>query len=102
MKGDRYYIDELVKIKLNTVNVLKKMNDSYPTSTSDYDKLFLFDLSKEIFTKKELRACGKCRSLMKLNRVKLKFIKEIFCERVRTVDRFRKFKELIVEIGLSI
>lgn len=79
------------------------MNDSYPSSTEDYDKVFLLDLLKAVFPKKELVSCGKKRSLMELNRSKRQFAKDIFLERVGNDNkRYKKFKEFVIEIGQSI
>lgn len=74
-KGDRLYLHETVKIKLSTVECLKKMNSTFPKTSCDYDEEFLFHLLKEVFTKNELRLCGKSSSLRTLKAEKLKLTK---------------------------
>lgn len=74
-KGDRLYLDHTVKIKLSTVDFLKRMNSTYPKTTSDFDREFLWNLLKGVFTKDELKACGNASSLLGLKRDKLKLVK---------------------------
>lgn len=74
-KGDRYYLGEEVKLSLNLVNVLKKMNSNYPESSADFDMGFITRLLGGIFRKGELEKCAKLSSLKSLNRPKLTFAK---------------------------
>lgn len=74
-KGDRFYLDKDVKISLGVVNILKKMNMSYPKTSSDFDGEFLQHLLKSVFNEKELLECSSASSLKKLNGPKLKLAK---------------------------
>lgn len=74
-KGDRLYFDNTVKIKLGTVELLKGMSSTYPRSTSDFGSEFLLHLLKAVFTKNELRLCGKSSSLRKLKNDKRNLVK---------------------------
>lgn len=74
-RGDRYYNDDEIKLSLHSVTVLKAMNSTYPNSSRDFDKDFLFHLLREVFTREELVDCAKSSTLLKLNRPKLKFVK---------------------------
>lgn len=69
------YLDHTVKIKLRTVDLLKKMNSTYPKATSDFDKDFLWCLLNGVFTKDELKLCGNASSLRTLKPDKLKLVK---------------------------
>lgn len=51
------------------------MNDSYPSSTADYDFAFLCPFLRSIFKTDELKQCGKTGLIKHLNREKLKFAK---------------------------
>lgn len=73
-KGDRFYLDE-VKIELSTVQLLKKMNSTYPKTSSDFDRVFLSHLLEEVFTKDELKQMGKSSTLRNLKPDKLKLTK---------------------------
>lgn len=76
--GDRYYLGDSLKLKSNLIEVLKKMNSTYPSSTIDYDKLFLFDLLQAVFTKADLKKCGLRGTIQHLDRGKLKFVKGFY------------------------
>lgn len=54
------------------------MNDSYPSSTDQYDFAFLNPLIKSAFERDELIECGKTKYIINLNRSKLKFAKAKF------------------------
>lgn len=122
-------MDDRIKLKAHTIAVLKRMNNTYPSTTVDYDKLFLFDLLRAVFTKSDLFKCGTQCSLQHLNRPKLKFAKgffvyspfhtlftylyykicfsfnitAVFSERVNADKiRFDDFKKYTIEIGQSI
>lgn len=51
------------------------MNESYPTSTVDYDCAFLSPVLRSIFKRNELKQCGETGLIKHLNREKLKFAK---------------------------
>lgn len=68
---------ETIKLRWKTVDALRKMNSSYPSSTVDYDDIFLRMLLEEVFTKNELRLCGEEKKISSLNEVKRKFVKGI-------------------------
>lgn len=51
------------------------MNSTYPKTTSDFDKEFLWYLLNGVFTKAELKLCGNASSLRTLKPDKLKFVK---------------------------
>lgn len=70
-------MDNTVKLKASTMDVLKKMNNTYPSTTVDYDKLFLFDLLRAVFTENDLLECGTKHTIQHLNRPKLKFVKGV-------------------------
>lgn len=69
----------MLKLKLKLVQELKKMNTTYPTSTGDYDFIFLKQLACSVFKKEELKKCGKSEVLTPLNRCHLKFVKGNIC-----------------------
>lgn len=68
---------ETVKLRWKTVDALRKMNSTYPSSTGDYDGIFLNMLLEEVFTKNEIRLCGKEKKISSLDVVKRKFVKGI-------------------------
>lgn len=74
-KGDRYYLDGEVKIKLHTLQRLKKMNSTYPKTSADFDEEFLSILLQAIFGKEALLQCGQHNSLKHFNRPKLQLAK---------------------------
>lgn len=49
------------------------MNANYPTSTSDYDSVFLQQLLSAVFKKADLKQCGETEKINKLDRSKLNF-----------------------------
>lgn len=51
------------------------MNQSYPTSTADYDFAFLDPFLRGVFETDELRECGETGYIKNLGRDKLKFAK---------------------------
>lgn len=53
------------------------MNESYPTSTADYDFAFLQPLLRGVFDRKDLEQCGETGYINKLSIPKLKFAKGI-------------------------
>lgn len=66
LKGDRYYLDGLIKVQKSVVDSLKGMNSNYLTSLKDFDYRFVSILLTSIFTKDELAtgcvkidSCGK-------------------------------------------
>lgn len=73
--GNRFYHDHEVKVKLETIKALKRMNDIFPTLTADYDTIFLNLLLKDVFSKKELIQCGRTKLIKGLGVRKLKFAK---------------------------
>lgn len=74
-KGDRYYLDGEVKFSLNLINILKKMNTSYPKNSPDFDVEFVRHLLKGILSQEQLSDCSKASSLRCLDRPKLKLAK---------------------------
>lgn len=75
--GFRYYMDGKIKLSPETINKLKKLNDTYPSCTDDYDIRFLFHLLKAVFTNDEIIQCSQTSSIQYLDRAKLKFVKGI-------------------------
>lgn len=73
--GNRFYHDREVKVKLETIKSLKRMNDIFPASTADYDSIFLRLLLKDVFSRKELIQCGRTMLINGLGVRKLKFAK---------------------------
>lgn len=54
------------------------MNQTYPTTSTDYDFAFLSPLLRGVFRKAELKDCSKTGYIKHLNRPKLKFVKGAF------------------------
>lgn len=54
------------------------MNQTYPSSSIDYDFSFLSPLLRGVFRKSELQNCGKTGYIKYLNKPKLKFVKGEF------------------------
>lgn len=67
--------------------MLKKMNSTYPKTTSDFDREFLSHLLKEVFTKKDLKESGRLSMIRNLHRNKLQLAKG----RVRVWFNLRSF-----------
>lgn len=82
MKGDRLYLERTVKIRLKMVDQLKKMNSNFPKTSVDYDSEFLRHLLNEVFTKQELKDCGKSSKIRNLKREKLQLAKGSFTVRM--------------------
>lgn len=76
-KGNRLYLDGTLKIKFDKIGRLKKMNDTYPKCTQDYDGNFVLCLLNAVFNKKMLRAVGDSSSLRTFPVVELQFVKSI-------------------------
>lgn len=77
-KGDRLYLDGTLKMNLEAVLILKKMNVAYPKNSVDFDPEFVCRLLKSIFSKEELKKCSDHSTDSKLrgfNRRKLRFAK---------------------------
>lgn len=77
-KGDRYYLNETLKLRNGLVETLQKMNSTYPRNTADYDVEFLCRTVKSIFGKDVLQKFSKSRNLRDLTRSHLKFLKGVF------------------------
>lgn len=60
--GDRLYLDGSLKIKMDLIRLLKKMNDNYPSSHQDFDEKFLFHAMQAIFSSGEMKACWELKS----------------------------------------
>lgn len=124
------FLDGEVKIKLRTVDILKKMNSTYPTTSSDSDYYFLSRLLKQVFKTNELKESGQLSMIRNLKRNKLGlvkgdirywldlihlqltnsyliiFIADIFAVRAGDdeagLKRQKKFREIAIKIGQSL
>lgn len=74
-KGDRLYLDEGIKLNVQLVETLKKMNSTYPQQTSDYDAEFIYNAMKPMFSRAELGGCLKFNSLHYLKKDFRSFLK---------------------------
>lgn len=81
MNGDRYYINDSIRIKKATVSTLKNMNNSYITKSEDFDYRFLVYLLDDVFDKQTLETSSvytkktNSTKFSALDRTKLGFIK---------------------------
>lgn len=55
--------------------MLKRMNNSYPENTVDFDEKFTYLLAAAVFDKQEMKNCLDNNDLRFLNRYGLKFVK---------------------------
>lgn len=60
---------------MEVVNTLKKMNDTYPKNTEDFDEEFLYRAMNSIFEKKVLQSLIKSNRMQQLGPSHLKFLK---------------------------
>lgn len=100
------YLHETVKFKLKTIELLKRLNSTYPNTTTDFDRAFIAHLLKAVFTKYELKECGRSTSLRSLKRDKLQLAKgivklcindmNILYTRIKTFIRFYLFDYVAV------
>lgn len=74
-KGDRVYMDGKVKLKINFIDQMKKMNQVYPKLNVDFDAEYLFYMVHAVFSKIELKPIVKQPSLRLLDKSKLAFVK---------------------------
>lgn len=51
------------------------MNDSYPTSTADYDHTFLKLFLRNVFERSDLKECARTGNVRGLNSEKYQFVK---------------------------
>lgn len=69
------------------------MNNTYPTSTADYDFVFLKILLKNVFEKLELIECAKTGLINKLKRDKLQFVRGL-------LQSFNLYSNLFIDFSL--
>lgn len=87
--GDRYYMDGDVKIKRDTVTLLKNMNINVLQSTRQFDYSFISKLLVEVFESgvlsKDILPSINARKIAyaNLDETKYKFIESVFTERVK-------------------
>lgn len=74
-RGDRLYLKDDLKIKLEAVQLLKKLNDNYPHNHEDFDEKFLFEAMRAIFTEVEIKQCFESKSLKSIYGSKFKLYK---------------------------
>lgn len=67
-------------MKLGVVERLKKMTNNYPTSTVDFDQIFLYHLLREVFTTEEIVQCGVTSRIRHMKTAKTSFVKG--CEEI--------------------
>lgn len=73
------YLDEAVKLKLSLVNMLKKMNTSYPNISEDFDRAFIHHLLRAIFSNEEMKKFADTSSQRSLPKPKLQLAKGNLC-----------------------
>lgn len=73
--GNRLYFKETLKVNLNAINRLKKMNVSLPDSTPDYDEKFVYELMLAVMNLEEMKAFSSQNNLQTIDRNKRRFIK---------------------------
>lgn len=69
------YYHEKLKLSLDVIKKLKKMNVSYPENTVDYDEDFIFVLAAEVFQFNEIEEFLKNDNLLAFSRDELQFVK---------------------------
>lgn len=74
-RGDRYYLNKTLKLKLEVVETLKKMNCSYPKMNADYDVEYLYHAMRSIYKQKVLEDFSKSGNLRSLGSSHLKFLR---------------------------
>lgn len=81
--GDRLYLNESLKLKVDLVEVLKKMNSTYPKNSTDFDAEFLHRAMKPMFSRDELKKCFDANNLRRLDVTTFRFLKgKTFCNTV--------------------
>lgn len=80
---------------------LKKMNTTYPYTSSDFDGEFIHKIMKAVFTKKDLTECTKALSLRGLNRSKLKLVKGKNSQSNKLRIRFALFMSFVESFSLK-
>lgn len=78
VRGDRLYLYDDLKLKLEMVDMFKKMGSNYPENTSDFDEAFLYRSMKTIFPKTQLRKFANSQNLLDLERARRGFLKGNF------------------------
>lgn len=80
MDGDRYFLNNTIKLKYATVVTLKNMNNSFITKADDFDYRFLVYLLNDVFEKETLAISSvyvkktKTHKFSELNQEKLGFV----------------------------
>lgn len=75
-QGDRMYGENNhIVLKVDVLETLKKMNQSFPKNQPCYDRQFIYRVMKAIFKKKEVAKCAKSRKLRDLDYPKRHFLK---------------------------
>lgn len=64
-------------LKLKDVQLLKKMNENYPSCHADYDEKYLYRALVAIFSKNEIKLLANTNSLKTIYGKKYKFLKGI-------------------------
>lgn len=96
-RGDRLYLEGSLKVKLEVVKLLKKMNVEYPRSHEDYDEKFLITAIAAIFAEDELNSLSKAKSLKVIYGRKYVFLKSTYNSRIskRSDHEFNVFSDFI-------
>lgn len=87
--GDRYYMDADVRIKRDTVTILKNMNNNVLQSAKEFDYSFVSRLLIEVLDAPTLckeafiSVNAKKTAHAQLDEVKYKFIETVFAERIK-------------------
>lgn len=73
--GDRFYLNETVKLRIGLIERLKKMNETYPKMHLDYDSHFMAHIMNALFTREELERCVHTGLIKHFSIAKMKLIK---------------------------
>lgn len=86
-RGDRLYLKDSLKIKLEAIQLLKRMNVNYPQNHEDFDEMFLFQAMRALFTEADIKLCAESKSLKSIYGMKYLLYKGILAIQIFTTFR---------------
>lgn len=93
MSGDRQYLDGAVKVKRNTITILKNMNSNVLQRAREFDYSFISRLILEVFDVATLRNSTAFSTNMQ--RTAYEFVRQVFQERIKgSVDEKMRQNQL--------
>lgn len=101
MSDDRQYLDGAVKVKRNTITILKNMNSNVLQRAREFDYSFISRLILEVFDVATLRNSTAFSTNMqrtayaRLDEQKYEFVRQVFQERIKgSVDEKMRQNQL--------